>query len=847
MPAVNQPPSGEIPAPSQNTQRETAGHALPQAPFYSIPPRRFGAVEHPMIIKDIDKGIKTFGRGHSFQTILDSASPQISVPLYFRPDNPTVRPLTSHNAASHNVIVKVTVPKRTGRKRKRGSDGPFEYHDAPPVKKSPVQVDPHQENPTRQESVEDNPGQMSAVDGKPADESRTEDTPNENATQESPTQKHSAQDPPGDADSGHENLADDARQSPPLQESIEENLLNNPTDRRPQPSIPEGAASILSHSHLDTPSLLRRKLRDTVGRYTLEPVGVVHNTHRYRGLSDFQYSMGNSRFMNRFVAQVMPGSIPKLRQYEIEVGTAQPPDIDLVPPPFFAPQGMPNAYGYSQNPFVRNLGADGLGEEEAAARPASVVSGSDDTESDAESKFSEEFERVVNTSMRGPAPGYFIRYNEFPSPLRPRVPPDLSDPHVAAVMAELRRAMNERPVWTRRSMFNRLSAAVSSLPKSGNIIKHCIQYAGYQFRGGPWRDSLVRYGVDPRSDPKYRIYQTLIFKLHKRRVGNVGGTWQSVRRKEVSTLSGSFGRYWKDSVEAAADSAAEEGERRGGGDHAAPRYSRGHEFDGTSFSTDGKVWQVCDITDPLLARLFAEAEPLPECDFEKSGWYSPVLWFVAKAIMKRKMLAIRFKRHLPDAAFEPALKIVRDAAASDVAVENINVPLPDLALTTEEREQIRGRKVKSGRKGRERAEKNKNAPLRIKQKTGYKAEVRFVEYPDGQRYQVVGVAPSREQSSGPGAEVVSGGAATGEGEEEKDTGVVVEKEENLRDLIESDEDDQDDEDDDEDEEDDSGSESGGEDEELEDEEDDVDDEPDDYDSGEEEEGEVDEEAIQWRV
>ncbi|KAB5563086.1 RNA polymerase III transcription factor IIIC subunit-domain-containing protein [Coniochaeta sp. 2T2.1] len=760
MPSLAQPP-GAATAPS----KETGAKNLPQAPSYSIPPRRFGAVEHPMIIKDIDKGIKTFGRGHSFQTILDSASPQISVPLYFRPDNPTVRPLTSHNAASHNVIVKVTIPKRTGRKRKRGTDAPFEYYDAPPAKKA----------------------------------------------------------------------------------SVEEPLIN-PTDRRPPPVIPPGAENILSHSHLDTPSLLRRKLRDTAGRYTLEPVGVVHNTHRYRGLSDFQYSLGNSKFMNRFVAQVMPGSIPKLRQYEIEVGTAQAPDIDLVPPPFFAPQGMPNSYNYTQNPFVRNLGVDGLGEE---ARP--VSGGSDDeSESDVSSRFSEEFESVVNTSMRGPAPGYFIRYNEFPSPARPRVPPDLSDPHVAAVMAELRRAMNERPVWTRRSMFNRLSSAVSSLPKSGNIIKHCIQYAGYQFRGGPWRDSLVKYGVDPRSDPKYRVYQTLIFKLHKRRVGNVGGTWQSVRRKEVSTLSGSFGRYWKDSVEAA-DSAAD-GERGGGGgdkDSNRETPSRhpsrvGHEFDGTSFSTDGKVWQVCDISDPLLARLFAEAQPLPECDFEKSGWYPPVLWFVAKAIMKRKMLAIRFKRHLPDAAFEPALKIVRDAAAAGKAavVENINVPLPDLGLTTEEREQIRGRKMKGGRKGRDRSDKNKNATLRIRQKmAGGKAEVRFVEYPEDGRYQVVGRAmedapnsSSREQSA-----VVDGGEAVGEVEGPKESVAdVVEKEETLKDLIESDEDDEDDEDDDDDDDD---EESEGDGDELEEDED-VDQEMDDYDlQGEE----IDEEAIQWRI
>lgn len=844
-----------------------------------------------MIIKDIDKGIKTFGRSHSFQTILDSASPQISVPLYFRPDNPTVRPLTSHNAASHNVIVKVTVPKRTGRKRKRGTDAPFEYHDAPPAKKTSVQADAPEENQAQTDSVQENLGQGVATNEKQADEAHHEQPPHESTTQADPSPKQTSQDAPDHSHTKDENPADESRPTPPVQEINQGTLvqepaqetLPHPTDRRPPPTIPDGAASVLSHSHLDTPSLLRRKLRDTAGRYRLEPVGVVHNTHRYRGLSDFQYSMGASRFMNRFVAQVMPGSIPKLRQYEIEVGTAQPPDIDLVPPPLFAPQGMPNAYNYSQNPFVRHLGADGTlpGEEDEAQAPrrqhdlavvdassSSSSSDSDGEKSDAaSSRFSEEFERVVNTSMRGPAPGYFIRYNEFPAPERPRVPPDLSDPHVAAVMAELRRAMRERPVWTRRSMFNRLSAAVSSLPKSGNIIKHCIQYAGYQFRGGPWRDSLVRYGVDPRSDPAHRIYQTLIFKLHKRRVGNVGGSWQSVRRKEVSTLSGSFGRYWKDSVEAAAASsvegsaggATEEAAAAGGGGserEATPRVlsARGHEFDGTSFTTDGKVWQVCDITDPLLARLFAEAEPLPECDFEKSGWYPPVLWFVAKAIMKRKMLAIRFRRHLPDAAFEPALKIVRDSAAAGgggtAAVENINVPLPDLGLTTEEREQIRGRKVKSGRKGRERAEKNKNATLRIRQKgagaaagAGQKGEVRYVEYPDGKRYQVVGTAPSREESAVPAETAADGEVA--EGVEGEKVAEVVEKEENLRDLIESDEDDQD-EDDDEDEEDDSGTESEGGDEELEDEEDEGDDEPDGYDSVEDE-GEVDEEAIQWRV
>lgn len=39
--------------------------------------------------------------------------------------DPTSAPLLSNNTPSSNVLLKITVPKRTGRKRKRGSDEPY--------------------------------------------------------------------------------------------------------------------------------------------------------------------------------------------------------------------------------------------------------------------------------------------------------------------------------------------------------------------------------------------------------------------------------------------------------------------------------------------------------------------------------------------------------------------------------------------------------------------------------------------------------------------------------------------------------------------------------------------------
>ena len=39
------------------------------------------------------------------------------------------KPLSSANVSTNNVLLKVTVPKRTGLKRRRGAEGPY-YEDA---------------------------------------------------------------------------------------------------------------------------------------------------------------------------------------------------------------------------------------------------------------------------------------------------------------------------------------------------------------------------------------------------------------------------------------------------------------------------------------------------------------------------------------------------------------------------------------------------------------------------------------------------------------------------------------------------------------------------------------------
>ena len=45
--------------------------------------------------------------------------------LYLKPGDRMAKPLKSANVSTNNILLKVTVPKRTGLKRRRGSDGQY--------------------------------------------------------------------------------------------------------------------------------------------------------------------------------------------------------------------------------------------------------------------------------------------------------------------------------------------------------------------------------------------------------------------------------------------------------------------------------------------------------------------------------------------------------------------------------------------------------------------------------------------------------------------------------------------------------------------------------------------------
>jgi len=134
-------------------------HESRTAPFYHVPPRRLVSVEHPAVIRNLDKAVDTLQgnvgihtvrltahpRNHSRFNHTDTAQilnpPKADTPvnLVLRPEDVMARPIQSISCASNNVLLKVTVPKRTGRKRKRGSNEPFTHAASEDIEGPPPQ------------------------------------------------------------------------------------------------------------------------------------------------------------------------------------------------------------------------------------------------------------------------------------------------------------------------------------------------------------------------------------------------------------------------------------------------------------------------------------------------------------------------------------------------------------------------------------------------------------------------------------------------------------------------------------------------------------------------------------
>lgn len=196
---------------------------------------------------------------------------------------------------------------------------------------------------------------------------------------------------------------------------------------------------------------------------------------------------------------------------------------------------------------------------------------------------------------------------EVPNGPKSFLPPedDLSA-YLRGLIKKIRAELDERPIITRHLLHNKLGW------DKRTMLRQAAVYCGYFFESGPWREALVRWGLDPRKDAQYRKYQTVSFLSYSK-------TGTSRNHVRITNLS-------KTSPEALATE---------------------HIFDGVHLSQTGNLFQFCDITDPLIARILSTDDIRTTCAPTFQGWYHVGTWAKAIVLLKDKMNTI-IRNEVPD-------------------------------------------------------------------------------------------------------------------------------------------------------------------------------------------------------
>ena len=311
-----------------------------------------------------------------------------------------------------------------------------------------------------------------------------------------------------------------------------------------------------------TASDLVRRMRDNADQYTLEPVGIISDTHRFQTLPDFQVRASEVPMMRELREHVMTPNYERLKAFNA--------NVDALSDGMSTFPGPPN--------FAQNSNAT---PENRSGRWRSEKSGRDET---------------IVKLMGGPTPprlpdlGIPIDEQEVPQAPPKNLPEATSLPVLRAIEA-LQQLLEERPIVTRRVYTTRLQGHTEP------TIRWAMPYVAYYLNYGPWRHAIVKYGVDPRKDPKYRIYQTLSFS-----------------HKAVKSIKSVF--------------------------IARKKAEAAYTFDGKTMADPASMWQLCDLTDPLLQSLVNTNDIRSKCDSTGWGWYQNGTVAKICVIMRDKMIRL---------------------------------------------------------------------------------------------------------------------------------------------------------------------------------------------------------------
>jgi general transcription factor 3C polypeptide 5 (transcription factor C subunit 1) len=145
-----------------------------------------------------------------------------------------------------------------------------------------------------------------------------------------------------------------------------------------------------------------------------------------------------------------------------------------------------------------------------------------------------------NPSTAGDSPALpplaCLRYSDKDgAPVGPPADDSLAmTPEDAQVISAIQSLLQSKPVWQRSS----LETAVGTHQISSWRFSHLVRKCAYLFLDGPWRNTYIRFGYDPRTDPESRVWQMIDFRAPRTpRAASISQTDNQTARSQLIQLS----------------------------------------------------------------------------------------------------------------------------------------------------------------------------------------------------------------------------------------------------------------------------------------------------------------------
>lgn len=250
--------------------------------------------------------------------------------------------------------------------------------------------------------------------------------------------------------------------------------------------------------------------------YKVTPIAVVDNTIKFREMSDFQYRLDNVPAAKEYVSSFGTLDWPKFKNFVDSVPdndtkpqeninnliwdrSLKSPDTDyqLPPPPTLSMVGFPHVYKYKKNPLAKKK-SNGVSE----VRGSYI-------------KNYQLFVHELTENSKIPTDPHKSLQNDYKIAQETKIYPGTKESlkfyeSLEECLTILNALFKKRPIWIKRHLDG-------IIPKRlHHTLKIALALVTYRFTMGPWRNTYIIFGCDPRSSKEYAKYQTEYFKIERK-------------------------------------------------------------------------------------------------------------------------------------------------------------------------------------------------------------------------------------------------------------------------------------------------------------------------------------------